>query len=306
MEIKQLLYFVTVVQQSSFSEAAKKLHLSQPSLSKAIKNLETEVGFRLLERTTKKVKLTESGRVIYERALHILNAAEILQQEIKEVKWNGSGKVQIGMIESVKNWIPSILHWYQQAFPSMRVKLIEVLSREDVERALRQYEVHACLTNQFIDSPDIWTTPLYEEQLAMIMHPAHRLAGKDQISLSDLEDETFIITSVGFQTRDDIFAAFAEEGIRLNIQYEVERFETILELVRANIGISIIPKNYFTNQSDQSVMIKTINSKSLTRTVYLTYLKNRYMPPAIEALIGRMQMPIKKGISSAERVERNY
>ncbi|PIC64175.1 LysR family transcriptional regulator [Sporosarcina sp. P13] len=303
MEIKQLLYFVMVVQQSSFSEAAKKLHLSQPSLSKAIKNLETEVGFRLLERTTKKIQLTDSGNVIYERALHILNETDILQREIKEVKWNGSGKVQIGMIESVKNWIPSILHWYQQAFPAMKVKLIEVLSLEDVERALRQYEVHICLTNHLIDSPDFLTTPLYEERLVIIMHPGHILASRESLTLADLEDEPFIITSYGFQTRQDIITVFNEEGIRLNIQYEVERFETIIELVRANIGISIIPQKYFDNRLDQSLVIKTIDSQSLKRTVYLTYLKNRYMPPAIEALIGRMQLPLTKNIASVKQVE---
>ncbi|ARK25054.1 LysR family transcriptional regulator [Sporosarcina sp. P37] len=301
MEFKQLQYFVMVVQQSSFSEAAKKLHLSQPSLSKAIKNLEAEIGFRLLERTTKHIRLTESGQVIYERALQILNETDILQQEIKEVKWTGSGIVQVGMIESVKNWIPAVLHAYQKEFPSMRVKLIEVLSREDVERALRQYSVHACLTNQYIDAPDIHSIPLYNEQLAVIMHPDHRLAGLESITLADLEDEAFIVTSVGLQTRQDIFTAFAEEGVPMTIRYEVERFETIVELVRANIGVSIIPRNYFSDRPDPSIVIKTTNSKTLTRTVYITYLKNRYMSPAIEVLIRRLKTPF---ISPSQRTER--
>lgn len=301
MDIKQLLYFVTVVQQSSFSEAAKKLHLSQPSLSKAIKSLETEIGFRLLERTTKKLRLTESGRVIYERALHILSEADILKQEIKEVKWNGSGKVQIGMIESVKHWIPSIFYWYQQKFPAMNVQLIEVLSREGVERALRQYELHVCITNHFIDSPDLSTTPLYDEKLAVVMHSGHRLAEKEPLTVADLKDEPFIITSEGFQTRKDIIAAFREADVPLNIQYEVERFETILELVKANIGISIIPQKYFDNKMGPSFLVRTVDSPRLQRTVYLTYLKNRYMPPAIEALIARMQLPQER--PSCEQVE---
>jgi len=300
MEFKQLQYFVMVVQQSSFSEAAKKLHLSQPSLSKAIKNLELEVGFQLLERTTKRVQLTESGSVIYERALQILHEADILQQEIKEVKWTGNGSVQIGMIESVKNWLPSILLAYRQEFPSMHVKLIEVLGRGDVERALRQYAVHVCLTNQFIEASDIVSIPLYREQLAVVMHPEHRLASKDSITLADLEDEAFIVTSVGLQTRQDIFAAFAEEGVRMNICYEVERFETIVELVRENIGISIIPQKYFAHGPDPTIVIKTTNSKTLARTVYLTYLEKRYMPPAIEVLIDSMQMRRDSSVKSKE------
>ncbi|PID14707.1 LysR family transcriptional regulator [Sporosarcina sp. P34] len=290
MELKQLQYFVIVVQQSSFSEAAKKLHLSQPSLSKAIKNLEVEVGFQLLERTTKRVQLTESGNVVYERAMKILHEIDILQQEIKEVKCTGSGSVQIGVIESVKNWLPSILHAYRQEFPSMHVKLIEVLDRGDVERALRQYTVHVCLTNQFIEASDIATIPLYQEQLAVVMHPEHRLASQESITLADLEDEALIVTSVGLQTRQDIFAAFAEEGVQMNIGYEVERFETIVELIRKNIGISIIPQEYFAHEPDSTIVIKTTNSKTLTRTVYLTYFKKRYMPPAIEKLVSSMQM----------------
>ena len=172
----------------------------------------------------------------------------------------------------------------------MHVKLIEVLSRIEVERALRQYTVHACFTNQFIEAEDIVTTTLYQEKLAVVMHPEHRLAGKESITLADLESEAFIVTSVGLQTRQDIFTAFAEEGIKMNIRYEVERFETIVELVRENIGISIIPQNYFADRPDPSIVIKTTDSKILTRTVYLTYMKNRYMPLAIEALIENMKI----------------
>ena len=142
MDLKQLNYFVYVVDHMSFSKAAQKLHISQPSLSNAIKNLESELGFQLLERTTRNIRLTEAGEVLYDRALHLLLEMEIVEKEMEEVKLVGKGELQIGMIESVKHWIPKVIHQYNKEFPNMHIKLTEVLGGDDVKSSLRKYETH--------------------------------------------------------------------------------------------------------------------------------------------------------------------
>lgn len=288
MDIKQLRYLVAVVKEGGFSGAAAKLHLSQPSLSKAIRTLEEQIGFQLLERTTKRVDLTESGRVFYERALHILSEMDIFEKEVNEVKVAGSGEVRLGMIESVKNWIPNVLGWYREEYPDMHVVLKEVLGRNDIERALRDYAVHICLTNEFIDEPDIVTAPLYKEKLVLVLNAGHPLANRDNVDLKHLADEPFIITSRGFQTRVNINEAFKEANISMDICYDADRFETILTLVEAGIGISIIPRNYLGKVVPDNLAIRELDSPNLERTVYLAYVKNRYRPPAIEALLQRM------------------
>ncbi|WJY26270.1 LysR family transcriptional regulator [Sporosarcina trichiuri] len=292
MDIKQLRYFAAVVAEGGFSGAAAKLHLSQPSLSKAIRSLEEQIGFQLLERTTKRVDLTESGRVFHERALQVLAEMDLFEKEVGEVKIAGSGEVRIGMIESVKNWIPGVLGWYRQEFPDMHVALKEVLTRPDIEHALRNYDVHACLTNEFIAEEDIETQPLYEEKLVLVMSAAHRLAGMEEIGLTHIADEPFIITGKGFQTRSNILQAFEAEGLVPNICSDADRFETILTLVEAGIGISIIPRNYIGSTVPEMLVIKELDSASLDRTVYLACMKNRYRPPAIEVLLERMQAGI--------------
>lgn len=288
MDIKQLRYFVAVVKEGGFSGAAAKLHLSQPSLSKAIRTLEEQIGFQLLDRTTKRVDLTESGRVFYDRALHILSEMDIFEKEVNEVKVAGSGEVRLGMIESVKNWIPNVLGWYREEYPDMHVVLKEVLGRNDIEKALRDYAVHICLTNEFIDEPDIVTAPLYKEKLVLVLNAAHPLANRDNVDLKHLADEPFIITSRGFQTRVNINEAFKEAGVSMDICYDADRFETILTLVEAGIGVSIIPRNYIGEVVPNNLAIRELDSQSLERTVYLAYVKNRYRPPAIEALLQRM------------------
>ncbi|MBB4824958.1 DNA-binding transcriptional LysR family regulator [Sporosarcina luteola] len=285
MDLKQLTYFVTVVEQKSFSKAASVLHISQPSLSNAIKNLEVEVGFKLLERNTRNIGLTESGQLLYERALHILLNMSILEKEMQEARLVGKGELRLGMIESVKHWIPKVIRRYEEKFSDMNLFLTEELSGEDVKRSLRQYKTHAVITNQLIDEADIQTVALYREKLVLVVHETHPLAKRDVVLLSDLRDEPFIITSEGFQTRENVLETFASEGIHPYTQYEVERFETALSLILENLGVSLIPENYLADRHNASLIHKTIASPSLKRTVYLTYLKDRYMAPAIEAFI---------------------
>ncbi|WP_429843896.1 LysR family transcriptional regulator [Brevibacillus sp. FIR094] len=285
MDIKHLHYFVTVCDQLSYSKAAQKLHISQPSLSNAIKNLEQEVGSPLLERNTRKMELTDAGKILYQKSLLLLSQMNMLKKEMEEVKLTGSGDLIIGIIESVKHWIPKVIREYQKRFPSINIKLIEVLSGKAVKESLRKYHTHLLITNQFIDEEDIESFPLYDERLMLVLHKDHPLAEKESIRLKDLASEPFIISTEGFQTREDILTAFSFEQVNPQIKFEIERFETALTLVRENLGVTIIPENYLSGSTDASLVRKTIDSPALERTVYLAYLKNRYLAPAVQAFL---------------------
>ncbi|QDX94045.1 LysR family transcriptional regulator [Brevibacillus laterosporus] len=286
MDIKQLHYFVTISNQLSYSKAAQKLHISQPSLSNAIKNLEQEVGSPLLDRNTRKMELTDAGKILYKKSILLLSQMNMLKKEMEEVKLTGSGDLIIGIIESVKHWIPKVIREYQDRFPSINIKLIEVLSGKAVKESLRKYDTHLLITNQYIDEADIESFPLYDERLVLVLHRDHPLAQKkESILLKELEREPFIISTEGFQTREDILTAFTLEQMTPKIKFEIERFETALTLVRENLGITIIPENYLSVPMDASIVQKTIDSSALERTVYLTFMKNRYLAPAVQTFL---------------------
>lgn len=285
MDIKQLHYFVTVSDLLSYSKAAQKLHISQPSLSNAIKNLEQEIGSPLLERNTRKVELTDAGKILYKKSVLLLSQMNMLKKEMEEVKQIGSGELIIGIIESVKHWIPKVIREYQGRFPSINIKLIEVLSGKAVKESLRKYQTHLLITNQSIHEDDIESIPLYDEKLVLVLHRDHPLAQKESIRLVELEGEPFIISTEGFQTREDILRAFSLEHVTPRIKFEIERFETALTLVRENLGITIIPENYVSELTDASIVRKTIASPALDRTIYLAYMKNRYMAPAVQTFL---------------------
>ncbi|MDI2585612.1 LysR family transcriptional regulator [Psychrobacillus sp. NEAU-3TGS] len=290
MDLKQLNYFVSIVDHRSFSKAAEKLHISQPSLSNAVKSLESELGFQILDRNTRNIELTEAGTILYKKASRLLLEMESVKKEMEDVKNIGSGEIQLGMIESVKHWIPKVILQYNDDFPNMRIKLTEVLSGNDVKNSLRNYKTHAIITNQFIQEDDIETIPLYNEKLVLVLHQSNPLTNKTTITFKDLIGEPFIISSEGFQTREDVLSAFEMEGVIPTIKYEIERFETALSLVREGIGISLIPENYLQALPDHTLVKKCIDSPSLDRTVYLTYLKNRYVSPAIHAFINKTKL----------------
>ncbi|PPA93095.1 LysR family transcriptional regulator [Brevibacillus laterosporus] len=286
MDIKQLHYFVTVSNQLSYSKAAQKLHISQPSLSNAIKNLEQEIGSPLLDRNTRKMELTDAGKILYKKSILLLSQMNMLKKEMEEVKLTGSGDLIIGIIESVKHWIPKVIREYQDRFPSINIKLIEVLSGKAVKESLRKYDTHLLITNQYINEADIESFPLYDERLVLVLHRDHPLAQKkESILLKELEREPFIISTDGFQTREDILTAFTLEQMTPKIKFEIERFETALTLVRENLGITIIPENYLSEPMDASIVQKTIDSSALERTVYLTFMKNRYLAPAVQTFL---------------------
>lgn len=290
MDLKQLNYFVTIVDHKSFSKAAQILHISQPSLSNAVKSLENELGFQILDRNTRNIELTEAGTILYKKASRLLLEMDIVKKEMEDVKNIGSGEIQLGMIESVKHWIPKVILQYNDDFPNIHIKLTEVLSGDDVKNSLRNYKTHAIVTNQFIQEDDIETIPLYNEKLVLVLHESNQLMNHANLTLKDLVGEPFIISSEGFQTREDVLNAFAMEDAIPTIKYEIERFETALSLVREGIGISLIPENYLQALPDNTLVKKCIDSPALDRTVYLTYLKNRYVSPAIHAFINKTKL----------------
>ncbi len=295
---------MTVADQLSYSKAAQKLHISQPSLSNAIKNLEHEVGSPLFERSTRKIELTDAGSVLYEKSIRLLSQMNILKKEMEEVKLTGRGELVIGMIESVRQWVPQVIREYQGRFPSIHIKLFEVLSRKAVVDSLRKYHTHLIITNQCIHEDDIESLPLYKEKLVLVLHRDHSLSEKETITFEELAREPFIISMEGFQTREDILNAFALEQVSPNIKFEIERFETALTLVRENLGLAIIPENYLVEPKDVSIVHKTLDSPALERTVYMMFMKNRYLAPAVQCFLEEIQRSFAPGQKATDIIDR--
>jgi len=285
VDIKQLHYFIAVSEQMNFSKAAERLHISQPSLSNAIKKLEQEIGSPLLERNTRNLQLTEAGELLFERAKVIVKNMEVLKIEMNEVIVHGTRDITIGVMESIKHWLPKVIANYKKDYPQMKFHLVDILGSKRVKKSLKSYKTHVIITNQLMDDPELEVQTLYEERLVAVLPLHHPLAQKDTITISDICEEPFIISTEGFQTRRDILTSFEQAGKSINIQFEIERFETAVSLVREHLGVTILPENYLQGPTAKTIVKKEIEGVNLNRNVYLVYLKNRHLPLAIRQLL---------------------
>ncbi|WGT37215.1 LysR family transcriptional regulator [Lysinibacillus sp. 1 U-2021] len=285
MDIKQLHYFIAVSEQMNFSKAAERLHISQPSLSNAIKKLEQEIGSPLLERNTRNLQLTEAGELLFERAKVIVKNMEVLKIEMDEVIVHGTRDITIGVMESIKHWLPKVIANYKKDYPHMNIHLVDILGSKRVKKSLKSYKTHLIITNQLMDDPELEVQTLYEERLVAVLPLHHPLAQKDTLTISDICEEPFIISTEGFQTRRDILTSFEQAGKNINIQFEIERFETAVSLVREHLGVTILPENYLQGPTAKTIVKKEIEGLNLSRNVYLVYLKNRHLPLAIRQLL---------------------
>ncbi|MCK1993711.1 LysR family transcriptional regulator [Peribacillus muralis] len=289
MDLRQLRYFITIVEEMSYSKAAKILHISQPSLSNAIMKLERENILQLLERNTRGIELTEAGAIFYSRSQDLLRRFSNMQVELEEMKQAGSGTISIGLIESFKIWFPKIIRTFKRDHPKIHLKVREILGEEHVIDSLNQYQVHFTITNQPINDDKITSTPLYNEKFKLLVHKDDDLNEKEVITFQDLLNKELIISTAGFQTRDEIMEAFKNEKVTPNIFYEIERLETACSLVDEGLGVTILPESYIKSVAYANTATLEINSKFLQRTVYIAYLKDRYLPPSVYKLVNEIE-----------------
>src|SRR5690625_1011096 len=175
MDHRTLLYFTTLIDQGTFTKAANVLHISQPSLSSAIKKMETTIGLLLIERSTRKIALTKEGEILYKEAKKLLHHFDHVRKEMVRLKHNGPLELQVGVIESVKSWLPKVIAIYSNTYPNIHIELSEVLGLNQVENALQTYKIHLAITNQHFENEEIITTPIYKENLVALLPKGHVL-----------------------------------------------------------------------------------------------------------------------------------
>ena len=293
MDLRQMEYFIKVVSQGSFSKAAAALHISQPSLSKSIQNLERELGAPLLERTTREFRLTDTGSLLYERSAAILQQVKMLNEEIRENINGDRAEIRIGMIESAHKWFTALMAVHRETYPNNTFTVMDTLYNETVLDALLRYDVHAAVTNQELVNDQVQAVPLYEERFVAVFPLDHPLSQGECIRLADLCKFPLVLGMPSFRTRNQIISAFSSAGVKPDIQFQIERFEMAKKLVEQKMGIALLPENYLSGDLPPTLSCRPINDDHLKRTVYFCYVTTRHFPESVlnffDLVIGRFR-----------------
>lgn len=289
MEFKQLQSFVAVVQYGSFTIAAEKLEISQPTISTHIRMLEEELYCPLVIRTTKSLEITPKGWELYECALNILCLKENLIQSWVE---NKKQKLHLGVSTIPSAYIlPEILPGFIKTFPDMNF----IINQSDSSRIIKEvrngtYDVG--LIGMKCEDELLTCIPFYEDGMVLITPVnEHYLAMKEQenISLINLLREPMILREDGSGSKKSIDLFLRSLGLyegSLHITAQINDIEAIKNLVAGGLGISIISKKAAQNFiEEKKVLVFELPQQLALRTLYIVFQKNFILKPYVRAFI---------------------
>lgn len=295
LSLKQLQYFVTLAQLRHFTDTANRLAISQPALSSALRQIETVIGGKLVNRTASAVTLTELGAAILPHAQRVLSVAQMAFQDIEQiVEAGGDGTVRIGLIPSVSSLLfPLLPEALAQAFPRLRVEFHDrtndTLAR-DLQIGQIDFGVGA------IDSSlpeDLQLFPLREDPLVAVLHVDDPLGGQPHLPWKLLVGRDIAMFSKGNIQR--LVGALVEsQRLTLNTRYQVDYIETLYGLVRSKLAVGILPQLYTTHLQDPALRVAQLQQPALTRTVALMR-GPQSLPPMIEACFSLLQKQLREG-----------
>jgi len=258
MELRHLRYFVAVAGALSFRRAADVLRVSQPALSKQIKDLEDHLGVLLMNRNTGGVSLTDAGMMFLSEARDILERVEMAKKGALDASSGKSGSLTIGSLGAVTaSFLPAVLAAYRARYPRVEVMLHEAAISEQT-RALKDSVIQiAFATAQDLDrSPNLASTLVMSSRIVVALGQDHRLASAKDISLADLADETLLcVCGPGSQQQhvDVTESIFAARAIRHRPIKRVNGIEPLVALASGGHGVSLLLPFASTNKPEHLV-----------------------------------------------------
>ena len=281
MDLRQLRYLVALAEEQHFTRAAARELVAQPALSQQISRLEREVGLPLVERTTRKVAITEAGHALVARARRILAELEAAGSELQAMRGVHTGRVTVGTIHTMGPIDVSLaLAIFHERHPGVDLTVREQ-SSDELAEMLRydQLDLAFLSVTEPIESRGLGLHQLISEGLVVILPPDHRLARRRRVRMAELEQEQFIAFRQGARLRELLELAGRQAGFEPQVGLESNESERIRRLVARRMGVAVLPRSDAT-VAGSGVAVATLTEPSLTRDITLAWRQGRRHSPA--------------------------
>ena len=242
MEIHQLRYFVAVAEEGSFSRAAAREHVAQPSLSQQIQKLEAEMDQRLFDRLSRSVVVTEAGRCLLEYARKILVEIAEARRCLDDLKRDIAGRLTVGAIPTMAPYVlPELIGKFQTRYPKVDLEILEDTT-ESLALRLEDGTLDIAIMSSCQQSPTLELHPLGKEALLVLLPKQHRLAKKKKISWSDLKSEKFLLLHEVHCLSAQVCKLLATHNLRPELALRGAQLATIAQMVATGMGVSLVPQ----------------------------------------------------------------
>jgi LysR family transcriptional regulator, transcription activator of glutamate synthase operon len=281
MELRQLRYLVALADEQHFTRAAARAHIAQPALSQQIRRLEQEVGLALVERTTRRVTVTEAGWALVARARRILAEVDAASAEMQAFTGVRTGHVMVGTMHTMGPVDVSLaLAVFHQRHPGVELTVREE-SSEDMAEMLRDdvLDLAFLSVTERMESHGLRLHQLVLEELVVILPREHPLAGQRAVRMAELAQEQFISFREGARLRELLEFAGRTAGFQPEVRLESNETERIRRLVARQMGVAILPR-FDAEQPGADVAVATLIEPSLRRDITLASREGRRLAPA--------------------------
>ena len=281
MELRQLRYLTALAEERNFTRAAAREHIAQPALSQQVLRLEKEFGLALVERTTRRVALTDAGELLVARARRALAEVEAAQAEMQSLRGVLTGRVAIGAMHTMGPIDLSLaLAIFHARHPGVELSVFEGASEELAEMLrIDELDLAFLSVTERVESHELGLHQLVSEELVVILCTEHPLAAREQIRMAELREEEFISWRAGARLRELLLSAGAQAGFEPRVTLASNESHRIRRLVARGLGVAILPRSD-AHDAGADIAVATLVEPSLTRDITLAWRQGRQLAPA--------------------------
>lgn len=292
MLLRQLECFAILCHELSFTRAAEKLGMTQPTLSYQIKSLEDFVGVPLFDRLGRRIAVTEAGAILLKECDTIFSSIKAITKNISELHKLERGTLTIGTLPGELNILASrLLLDFHKSHPGVKIK---ILGTDDVEDLLLKNKVDLALTVLPYDDDRIIKIPLYQENFYLAVSTNHPIARNEKIEFNELKTMPIVMFPTIHQCRKLVDTVSDQEGFMLDPIIETSTPDSIISIVKAGAGAAILSKTLLEIYDDRTIRAIKIENPSLKREIGIVYLKDKFIGSAAQIFIDLFISHIKE------------
>jgi len=294
MDLAQLETFLAVVQEKSFSRAAKRLRRTQPAVSQLVRKLESELGELLFDRSSRDGTLTDAGRVLQEYAQELLNLRTEARASLVELRQLQKGQLRIAANEYTCLYLLPVLHEFRRVHSMIRVAVQRALASNVAQQVL-EHAVEMGMLSFRPDDPQLRSIVVYRDELAFVVPPTHPLARASQVDIRHLGAEVFVAHNVPSPYRARVLQAFARHKTPLHMDVELPTIETIKKFVARGNGVALVPGIAVEEEIARGELVRVpVRELAFERKLRLVYRRQGTLSHA-----GRAFLKVVESVSAA-------
>jgi DNA-binding transcriptional LysR family regulator len=288
VELQQLRYFVAVAETGKFTTAARDLHVAQPSVSKQVRKLETELGAVLLERRKAGILLTDAGAILLPWAKRVLADLDGARSEVAGLATLERGRLSVGATPSLSTvLLPRVLAAFHAEHPGVTLNVVEAGSRDLVDH-LAAGDLDLALVILPVPREELFeTTPLIREELVLAVAKKHPLARRKTVKVSELRGVPLVMFRDGYDLRSATITACEQAGFHPTFAIEGAEMDGVLRMAAAGVGVAVVP-SMVVERGGRLVAVR-IAQPTLSRSVGVAFRRDRHHSRAADAFVARLR-----------------